>query len=200
MDLIENLEGEEWRDVARYEGLYNVSNLGRMKSIAHITSGKGGHRLTKGIILKTPLNGDGYPIVNLCKGGHKKSVKVHSLVAIAFLDHQPDAHKLVVDHINGVKNKNSVDNLRIVTSRFNSSFGEVSDKHTWSSQYVGVHMDKITGRWVSTIWMDGRSKFLGLFVNEIDAASAYQNELEKYLLLNNQQSIIHRAPLITIAS
>ena len=77
---------EVWKDVKNYEGLYQVSNLGNVKSL----------RFNKERILKTSLSGIGYHKVSLCDVGLVKTHKIHKLVAIAFLDHTPCGFELVV--------------------------------------------------------------------------------------------------------
>ena len=97
---------EEWRDVVGYEGLYQVSNLGRVRSLDRNI----GSRFVKGRMKKTPISKIGYPVVHLHKNG-KPSVKyVHRLIAESFIPN-PNGYDQV-DHINGVKSDSRVDNLR----------------------------------------------------------------------------------------
>lgn len=95
---------EQWKDIPGYEGFYQVSNKGRVKSL-----------LNNGRILSTPINTSGYPNVNLCKDGERRIWRVHRLVAIAFLG----ASNLQVNHINGVKRDNRVENLEWVSQSEN---------------------------------------------------------------------------------
>lgn len=95
---------EEWRDIEGYEGLYQVSNLGRVK------------RLPK--IMKTTTDAQGYKVISLKdESGKAKVVKVHRLVAQAFLPNPEN--KPVVDHINTDRGNNFVDNLRWCTQKEN---------------------------------------------------------------------------------
>lgn len=91
---------EVWKDIAGYEKLYQVSNLGNIKSIA------------KNIVLATQDNGKGYRNVMLYKDGQAKRVYVHRLVAKAFL---PGGQAKHVNHIDGNKANNKSDNLEWVT-------------------------------------------------------------------------------------
>ena len=92
---------EIWRPIAGYEGLYEVSYDGNVYS--HHT----------GKDLKPRLNTEGYPIVELCKDGQRKCVRIHRLIAQAFIPNPEN--KPYVDHINRIRNDNRLENLRWVT-------------------------------------------------------------------------------------
>ena len=115
---LENLDGEEWRDVEGYEGLYQVSNMGRVKSLVReykSNNGKGTEYIgrTKMRILKAGFNGDGYLQVALCRNSQCKYVKVHKLVAKAFIPNVEN--KPTIDHINTIRHDNRACNLRYFT-------------------------------------------------------------------------------------
>jgi len=174
------MEEEVWKDVVGYDGIYKVSNVGRIKSLCKtIRRSNGSPPTTKERILKGTLNNIGYFTVSLWKNGYKKTMRVHQLVANSFLFHTPDGHKLVVDHINGDKTDNRVENLRIVTSRFNNTEGFLKNKSCFASQYIGVCWYNKSKKWLARIDINGRPKYLGLFEKEIDASNAYQKELLK---------------------
>ena len=101
---------EIWRDVKGYEGLYQVSNLGRVKSL-------GNSKTRKERILKNAKNTTGYLQVNLCKEAKAKATKIHRLVAQAFIGDIPKG--MVINHINGIKTDNRVENLEICTCSHN---------------------------------------------------------------------------------
>ena len=119
---------EEWRDVAGYEGLYQVSNFGEVKSMPREISyiNRYGYKTTVKTIEKkmTPsnvgrgwMNKCGYLSVMLTINGKQKRVGVHRLVAQAFIPN-PD-NKPQVNHIDGNKHNNKVDNLEWVTREEN---------------------------------------------------------------------------------
>lgn len=105
---------EIWKDIKGYEGLYQVSNLGRVKSLDRVVEYKDGKKcLYKSKLLIGTDNGRGYLIVNLRKNGARKSFLIHRLVAEAFVPN-PD-NKLTVDHMNRNRADNRMDNLRWAT-------------------------------------------------------------------------------------
>ncbi len=99
----QNLPNEEWRNVVGYEGLYQVSNLGRIKSLQR----------KKPRIVKPDIIHTGYLRVMLYKDGKTKKHYTHVLVAKSFIPNPEN--KSDVNHINGIKTDNRVENLEWVT-------------------------------------------------------------------------------------
>lgn len=152
---------EIYKDVIGYEGIYQISNLGNVKSC------------TTGLIRNYYLEKNGYYSIRLYKNNIGKTRKVHQLVAESFLNHKRCGHKLVVNHIDFNKANNKVDNLEIVTNRENSN-----RKHLKStSKYIGVHWNKEDKKWKSSITINGKTKHLGYFTDESEASEAYQEAL-----------------------
>ena len=111
--VINILNMEKWKDVPGFEGRYQVSNRGRVRSLDQMKKVKnGGQQPWPGRVLKTPPDNYGYPCVNLGIGNKNK---VHRLVAVAFL--YPVKGKDRVNHIDGVKSNNDVRNLEWCTPR-----------------------------------------------------------------------------------
>jgi len=99
---------EVWRDIPNYKGLYQVSSLGRVKSLERkAPHWQGGYRTVKEKILTQSDRGHGYLRVTLTKNGLEKTMQVHQLVAMAFYNHNPKKTKKVVDHINNIKTDNN---------------------------------------------------------------------------------------------
>lgn len=96
---------EIWKDIKGYEGLYQVSNLGKVKG------------LKRGKILSERLNSKGYPCAFLFKDGVGKDFKIHQIVVNTFIGEIPKGYE--IDHINAIRNDNRVENLRIVTHKEN---------------------------------------------------------------------------------
>ena len=111
-----NIENEIWKDVVDYEGLYEISNQGRVKSLDRVVNHwRGGKTLFPGRILKMPCP-KGYDRVTLTNRlGKPKILFVHQLVAIAFIGPRTK-EKPFVNHKNFIRNDNRPDNLEWVDS------------------------------------------------------------------------------------
>lgn len=154
---------EIWKSILGYEGLYEVSNLGRIKSL-------GNNKYKKEKILQPTDNGKGYLILSLRKNKTPKPFRVHQLVAMTFLNHKPCGYELVVNHKNFIRHDNRVENLEIVTARENSNRKHLPS----SSKYTGVHWNKATKKWRSVMVANGKGISLGSFKNELDASITYE--------------------------
>ena len=110
---------EVWKDIPEYAGYYQISNMGRVKSISHTVKANvsGGIRETSGCIKKAFVGWHGYVWVSLCKDGHSKTFSMHRLVAIAFIDNPRNLP--TVNHKDGNKENNCVENLEWCTNHEN---------------------------------------------------------------------------------
>ena len=108
------MEKEVWRDIPEYEGLYQVSNYGNVKSLARNNC----NVCLKDRILKYSKNHQGYKQVALFKKSKQKSFKIHKLVALAFIPN-PNNYPCI-NHIDGNKQNNCVDNLEWCTYSHNN--------------------------------------------------------------------------------
>ena len=164
---------EEFGSIPGYEGLYEVSNFGNVKSL-------GNDKGRKEKILRPNLSGSiksQYYKVALYKNSKDKTIKIHVLVAMAFLGHVPDGTlKIVVDHIDNNRLNNHLSNLQLISNRENSS----KDKKNGTSQYTGVSWQKSRNKWTAQIIISSKNKNLGYFTSEEEAAEAYQNALKMY--------------------
>ena len=175
------IQKEAWKDIEGYEGLYQISNFGNVKSLEkYVNHSSGcGTRTVNERILKPSFNSKGYLIVGLFINGKQKKRTIHQLVAVAFKNHIPNGHILVVNHKDFNKLNNRVKNLEIVTQRENTN-----QKHLKSSSiYTGVSWRKDCNKWNAKIRIKGKTKHLGYFTidNELDASNAYQNALKELL-------------------
>ena len=113
-------------------------------------------------------NGDGYMRVRI----GNKNYRLHRLVAQAFLS--DFSEPLDVDHIDGNRSNNGVENLRMATKSLNLH-GFAKKSKGCSSEYKGVCFHKIWKRWQAKLVLNRKTRYLGYFDNEIEAAEAYDN-------------------------
>ena len=154
---------EIWKDIPTYDEIYQVSNFGNVRSL----------RYNKIKIMTSFKHTDGYLCVAIRNNGIAKNRKIHQLVAMAFLGHIPNGLKLVVDHINDDKLDNRLENLQIVTQRYNSR----KTQGKYSSKYKGVSWSKNGNKWRAQIEINNKLLHLGLFNCELKAKLAYDKKL-----------------------
>lgn len=130
VELID-LENEVWRDVLGYEGLYQVSNLGRIKAVRNRTN------TYLGRLLKPKVNKYGYYSVSLSGHGRTTTTTAHKIVAEAFYGKRPEG--LVVNHKNGIKTDNRIENLEFVTHKqnINHSYEVLGNPYSIPPVYSG---------------------------------------------------------------
>ena len=136
---------EVWKDIKNYEGLYQVSNLGRVKSLDRVVYQKNSFgniqkNIYKGKILSLFEDKDGYLRVNLKKDKKMKQYGVHVLVANTFLNinkfkymeyedlSKIDINRLQINHKNENKKDNCIDNLEFCTVAYNTNYGSREQK------------------------------------------------------------------------
>ena len=119
--------------------------------------------------LKHGVNRGGYSYVNLCIDGKSYNKRIHRFIAETFITNEKDY--LYVNHIDGNKSNNSVDNLEWCTSRENNTHLHL--KRNTTSEFVGVYFDKNRNKWYSTIKHKGKQVFLGRHKTELEARDAY---------------------------
>lgn len=173
---------EVWKDIIGYEGIYQVSNIGNVKSLTRFTKAtKIKSRLIKGHVVSQSFDGRGYLFVKLYREGIQKSIKVHVLVAVAFLGHiQNGKIDIVVDHISNIKTDNCAWDLQLISQRENSS----KDRKNCTSSYVGVSWYRALSKWRAQILINRKFKHLGYFKKEIDASEAYKKALKEHININ----------------
>jgi len=113
-----NIVDEVWKDIPSYEGLYQVSSLGRVRSCDRVVPRGKNHLSLKGEVLKLSKHQEGYMRVGLSKDGKHKNMAVHRLVASVFIGSPKE--NLQVNHIDGVKSNNCVSNLEYCTPSENT--------------------------------------------------------------------------------
>jgi hypothetical protein len=165
---------EVWKDIPGYEGMYQVSNLGRVYSMPKewITF-NGGKRNHNGKMLHPQLKNDYYE-VRLYNNLYYKTIKVHQLVAMAFLGHVRNGKQdLVVDHIDNNQINNELCNLQIISQRKNSSKDRINN-----SGFTGVYKLK-HNKFRAQIKIEDKQIHLGYFKCALSASVAYYKKLKE---------------------
>jgi len=163
---------ETWKDIPDYEGYYQASNLGRIRSLERVVkSSKNRSRTVVERILVLSYDTYGYKIINLNKEGKSCTNKVHRLVMLTFMGES----NLEVDHINGIRDDNRLCNLRYCTQRENVHF--YRDKIISSSNFIGVSWCDATFKWKVSIKIGNKSIHLGYYISEIEASEIYNSAL-----------------------
>ena len=160
---------EIWKDIEGYEGLYQVSNLGNIKSLSRLSPSRDGILINlPEKIIKLGIRARGYVTVTLSNNRVRKAYYVHRLVALHFISNPsslPD-----VNHIDCSKINNHTENLEWVTERENQTH---SPRRNKTSHFSNVKFNKQRNTWVSEITISKKRIRIGSFHNEEDAYQAY---------------------------
>ena len=155
------LEGEIWKIIEEFSD-YMVSSKGRIISLRE-----------KGKLMIPQSGKRGYRCIVFSVNNKKYNKKISRLVAEAFIENQ--GNKPIVDHINGDKEDNSVENLRWATPTENNT-GFRKTSNNGGSYYRGVNWDNARNKWRARITMDRKEHNIGRFDCEHEAAEAYNQK------------------------
>lgn len=186
MKMTTNEEIEEWKDIENYEGLYQVSNFGRVKSLKRNRKFKSIHEDT---IKKQTNTNRGYLIVSLSKDGKKKNFYVHRLVAESFI--AKIENKNDVNHINENKHDNMVKNLEWCTKKYNNNYGhrliKAADAH--KKKIISINLSDDSKNYFNSVKEAG--DYLGIKATNISAVlNNRKNSTSGYSFkYNNQETI-----------
>ena len=168
---------EIWKDVIGYEGIYQVSNKGEVKSLLRIVDrGQLPNRIQKERIMKKTVNAHGYYVVNLTKDGKQRVHTVHSLVALCFIG---DREGKDTNHIDSNKLNNYLYNLEYVSRRENTCHGK-SRKHV----YPGISFISKSKKWRANPILNGVVKELGVFLEKDQAIKCVADFYKQNNILN----------------
>ena len=126
---------EIWRPIEGYEGLYEISSYGRVKSVDRYDRR---NQFRKGKLLKNKDNGNGYLICSLSKNGIVKNKYIHRLVAEAFIERADGLYE--VNHKDENKKNNSVDNLEWCDRKYNNTYGTKTEREIKSKIKKGIYL------------------------------------------------------------
>lgn len=159
---------EEIKDIKGFEGKYKISSEGIVFSFLGL----------KERILKPRYDKRGYVQYILYFNGQKKSIKAHHLVFEHFGEGKRNGRIVNIDHIDGNKNNNCIDNLQLLTNRENLSKGKLL-KENKSSKYTGVYRPKNSNKFQVYITINKKHHYLGSYENELVAAEVYNNKVKE---------------------
>lgn len=120
---------EKFKPVKGYAGIYEISNLGRVKSLSRVIERNDGNtRVTEDRIILPFLTKCGYHQIVLCKDGVRKKYLIHRLVANAFIPNDNPTDNVLVNHKDENKLNNRVDNLEWCSAYYNTRYGKMQNK------------------------------------------------------------------------
>lgn len=164
-------EIEIWKDVPGYEGIYQASTFGNIKSL----------RRNKVLNNYKP---EVYYQKTLCKNGNRKMFRVHQIIAMTFLGFIPNKHISIIDHKDDNKLNNRLSNLQIVTSRENNN-KRIRFEH--KSKEHGVSWESETNKWRVRIVINKVRIHIGRFYSEIEASNMYKKALNNIHLFDGDK-------------
>jgi hypothetical protein len=179
---------ENWKSIIGFEGLYEVSNYGNVRSIQRSSENKGsfsGKINIKGKILKQTKNRLGYHVLTLFKAGERNFKIVHRLVAESFIANERNLKE--VNHKDFNKSNNSVENLEWC-SRLDNMAHFYNSKQT-TSNYKGVSYQKERNKWISYVDINKKRTILGRFNTEIEAHKKRIDYINKLKTINYEELI-----------
>jgi hypothetical protein len=162
---LEDMQGEIWKDIQGYDGYYQVSNFGRIKSLSRYVFNGMGNYLKKEKIIKSILSNHGYLVVTLYIENVAKQFLVHRLVASAFVENLFNKEKVI--HIDYVKKNNNSKNLEWASSLETICY-QMNNQESLSS-FIGVSFRKDRNKWISTIRINKKLIYLGSYETQEEA-------------------------------
>lgn len=160
-----------WKNVIGYEGLYEVSECGNVRSLT-----LRGRVRNAPLHMKQQINWKGYLRVSLSKDGISRAFSVHQLVMAAFVGPVPDGCN--IDHKDGVKTNNHLSNLQYIKDRLNTA-----KYYEGKCNLVGTYRDRRRKArpWNAKIITDGKTNHLGRFETQEEAHMAYKNAFNAHM-------------------
>lgn len=174
---------EEWRDVKGYEGLYQISNMGHVRSLDRYVPHSRNPEyavLRKGKMLSTIDNGNGYRYITFTVGQKRKNFYIHRLVADAFVDNPNGLNE--IDHINRDRSDNRAENLHWVTHGENLNNCDMCvQKSKYRKSSTGYkYIKQRNGRY--RVAIQRKNKNIDRTFETLDEAIAFRDSVEEVII------------------
>lgn len=174
---------EVWNPIPGYEGFYEVSNIGRVKSVDRVLTRKNGYKIkVNERIISQRGHPSGYLMVSLAKYGTYEHLLVHRLVAIAFIGECPEGKE--VAHGDGVKTNNHLRNLRYATRKEN---GADRILHGTSNKGMRNPVSKLTDSDILKIRTDNRVQ--QIIAKEYGVSQTLISQIKRFVIWSHVKSV-----------
>lgn len=180
---------EKYIDIKDYEGMYQISNHGNVRSLDRSVVCSNGHTVKYKAGNRKPSKSE-YRMIALSKNGNVKMKKISRLVATHFIK-QEDG-KNIVNHIDGNKHNDNYKNLEWCNYSQNSVHASDTGLKKRVNKVSGVFFDKKRNKWCSYLYRNNKNIFLGRFETETKALVANSDALKKYNNENKYKAIINK--------
>lgn len=163
---------EIWKDIVGYEGLYQISNFGNVKSLDRVVKYCNNKTYVYKSKIRKPSVSE-YRLIALSKNGLVKMVKISRLVALHFLE--TDSNRKIVNHKDFNKHNDNIENLEWVSYSENSI-------HSFKRQNKlrGIFYDKKRLKWACYLYRDNKNIFVGRFLTKKEAIIKQKEKLIQY--------------------
>jgi hypothetical protein len=173
---------EIWKEIPKYEGYYEISNYGNVRTLDRvIINSKGVKSYYGGKVRKPSVNE--YRIIILSKNGTAKGFKISRLVALLFVG-GGNSVKNIVNHIDGNKLNDHYENLEWCTTSYNIIHSFENGMSSKKNEVPGVFYDKKRNKWASYLYRDNKNIFIGRFNTEQEAINKRKIAEDDYKLTN----------------
>lgn len=159
---------ERWEDIPGYEGHYQVSNYGQIRSLLRWNSGRHLYQVRETPLIMSPFdNGNGYRQVMLRRNGNRKPFYVHRLVAIVFCDNPEN--KSTINHLDHNRANNRADNLQWCTQKENVQYSSYRMRHPKNAAVPKSTNEKYIRFWHGRYELTIHERYIGAFSTLSDA-------------------------------
>lgn len=174
---------EIWKDIPDYEGIYQVSNKGNVKSLSRVLIFSDGrvYRFSEKILKISPVGEGKYPTIHLYRDGVRKTLSIHKIVAQVFIPNPEN--KKTVNHKNGNKFDNRVENLEWMTYQENNNHAICNGLNKGTPYGVLSKLTRLNEDQILELYGNWKSKTQGKFGTKYfaDKFNLSENTIRSYI-------------------